>query len=146
MIPAPSENDGPDVHERYRIISSGRSSGIGGGRYYGYDTNLLTQVAENFRKCGYPVEHNEVHLRQGLFQDTLHIVEPVAFAHIDGDWYESVTTCLQRIEPHLVRNGVLVIDDYDHWSGCRKAVDEYFEDKRSRYRFIRRSRLQIVRK
>jgi hypothetical protein len=26
----------------------------------------------------------------------------------------------------LVKGGVLIIDDYGHWEGCRKAVDEYF--------------------
>lgn len=92
-----------------------------------------------------PVDANNTYLVKGLFQDTLHINEPVAFAHIDGDWYESVMVCLQRIAPHLVRGGVLVIDDYDDWSGCRKAVDEYFSDKQHLYTFIRKSRLHIVR-
>jgi hypothetical protein len=27
----------------------------------------------------------------------------------------------------LVKGGVLIIDDYGHWQGARKAVDEYFE-------------------
>lgn len=55
-------------------------------------------------------------------------------------------TCLQRIVPHLVQGGMLVVDDYDTWSGCRKAVDEYFADKRDRYDFVRRARLHIVKK
>ena len=82
---------------------------------------------------------------QGLFQDTLHPDGPVAVAHIDGDWYESVRTCLERIEPHLPVGGVFVIDDYEAWSGCRMAVDEYFADKRDRYTFESRARLHIVR-
>jgi O-methyltransferase len=28
----------------------------------------------------------------------------------------------------LNENGVLIIDDYGHWQGCRKAVDEYIEE------------------
>jgi asparagine synthase (glutamine-hydrolysing) len=55
----------------------------------------------------------------------LHVSEPVALAHIDGDWYRSVMTCLRRIEPNLVPGGTLVIDDYRAWSGCKRAVDEY---------------------
>ena len=145
MIPPPSAQDGPDVHERYRVIQSGRSTGIGGNRYYGYIQDLDAQVAENFRRLGVDPEANNVRLIKGLFADTLHVEEPVALAHVDGDWYESVMTCLQRIEPNLVPGGVLVIDDYDDWSGCRKAVDEYFEDKRDRYEFVRKSRLHIVR-
>jgi asparagine synthase (glutamine-hydrolysing) len=53
-------------------------------------------------------------------------------------------TSLQRIEPHLTQDGVIVIDDYYAWSGCRKAVDEYFSDKRDRYEFIRKARLHIA--
>jgi hypothetical protein len=145
MIPPPSEHDGPEVHERYQVIRSGRSKGIGGNKYYGYEENLLEKVSENFRRYGMPVEANNIYLIKGLFEDTLRIEEPVALAHIDGDWYHSVWTSLQQIEPFLSPQGVLVIDDYDAWSGCRKAVDEYFRDKRDRYEFIRKSRLHIVR-
>lgn len=146
MMPPPSDRDGTDVHERYEVIKSGKSAGINSEKYYGYEENLLEKVIENFRGHGVPVAANNVHLVKGLFQDTLHMNEPVAFAHIDCDWYESTLTCLQRIEPHLVRGGALVIDDYDAWSGCRRAVDEYFVGKEREYEFIRKSRLHIVRK
>ena len=145
-IPPPSEQDDADVHERYAVIQSGRSSGLNGQRYYGYRDNLLEQVTASFRRHGVPVEQHAVHLIRGLFQDTIHVDQPVALAHIDGDWYESVMTCLERIEPHLIDRGVLVIDDYDDWSGCRKAVDDYFRDKQDRYDFVRKARLNIVRK
>lgn len=146
MIPPPSEKDDADVQERYAVISSGRSSGLQGNKYYGYEDNLLDKVSGNFRRHGVSVEANNVHLVRGLFQETLHVNDPVALAHVDGDWFESVMTCLQRIEPHLTEDGVIVIDDYDDWSGCRKAVDEYFSDKRDRYEFVRKARLHIVRK
>jgi O-methyltransferase len=146
MIPSPSAQDGPDVHERYRVIQSGHSTGIGGNTYYGYIEDLQAQVAENFRRLGVDPDANNVRLVKGLFADTLRIDEPVALAHLDGDWYDSVMTCLQRIEPKLLPTGVIIIDDYDDWSGCRKAVDEYFEDKRDRYDFMRKSRLHIVRR
>ena len=146
MIPPPSTHDDQDVQDRYAVISSGRSKGLNGNRYYGYEDNLLDKVGSNFHRHGVPVDTNNVHLVRGLFQDTLRVAGPVALAHIDGDWYESVMTCLQRIEPHLIEKGVLVIDDYDDWSGCRKAVDEYFSDKRDRYEFIRKARVHILRR
>jgi Macrocin-O-methyltransferase (TylF) len=145
MIPPPSELDGADIHARYQTIVKGESSGIGGDRYYGYTDDLRHKVANTLRSFGLDLEACRIDLVQGLFQDTLQIDGPVALAHIDADWYESVRTCLERIEPHLSPGGVLVIDDYDHWSGCRKAVDEYFANKRDRYSFIRCSRLHIVR-
>ena len=146
MIPPPSTHDGPDVQERYAVIKSGQSRGLKGNRYYGYEDDLLTKVLDNFRRHDVPAETNNVHLVKGLFEETLRVDVPVALAHIDGDWFESVMTCLQRIEPHLAEDGILVIDDYDDWSGCRKAVDEYFSDKHDRYQFIHKARLHIVRK
>lgn len=144
LIPPPTDRDGPDVRDRYDVIKRGEARGVGGERYYGYEENLFETVTENFRTLGLPPEENTVHLKKGLFQDTLHVEEPVALAHIDGDWYESVMTCLRRIEPWLIPGGVLVVDDYHRWSGCRTAVDEYFSDKRDRYAFIERERLHIV--
>lgn len=145
LIPPPSEADGADVHARYGNIVKGESKGISGDRYYGYEDNLRDKVADTLRGFGLDLAERRIELIQGLFQDTLRVDEPVALAHIDADWYQSVMTCLERITPHLSPGGVLVMDDYDHWSGCRKAVDAYFADKRDQYTFIRRSRLHIVR-
>lgn len=145
MIPPPSQQDGADVHERYRVIQNGQSCGIDGNKYYGYEENLLEKVTENFHRHGVPVQSSNVHLIKGLFQETLQIDQPVALAHIDGDWYESVMTCLKQIAPRLVRGGVLIIDDYHDWSGCRRAVDEYFADRRAQFTFLQKARLHIVR-
>ena len=41
MIPAPSEQDGPDVHRRYEKIAGGEAKGVGGDTYYGYRDDLL---------------------------------------------------------------------------------------------------------
>jgi asparagine synthase (glutamine-hydrolysing) len=146
MIPAPSASDGDDARERYRVIASGKSKGIRGGEYYGYRQNLYEEVVHNFERHGLPVHENNVHFIKGLFEDVLHVSEPVALAHIDGDWYRSVMTCLRRIEPNLVPRGTLVIDDYRAWSGCKRAVDEYFADKAGSYIFRAMSRLHIVKK
>jgi len=32
----------------------------------------------------------------------------------------------------LKQNGVLVIDDYGHWEGARKAIDEYISENNIR--------------
>jgi asparagine synthase (glutamine-hydrolysing) len=144
-IPPPSEHDGPDVHERYQRIASGESVGIRGDKYYGYEENLFEKVKTTFYDYGLDLEDHNVHLIKGLFQEKLFVDEPVAFAHIDSDWYESVIICLQRIEPYLVKGGILVVDDYDRWSGCRKAVDEYFANRRAEFKFIKKARLHVIR-
>ena len=144
MIPEPSESDGPDVHKRYERIKGGGAKGVGGGTYYGYRDDLLIEVTESFARHGVPAEENNVELVKGLFQDTIHLDEPVAFAHLDGDWYESTMVCLERIAPLLVPGGRIVLDDYHDWSGCRDAVDEYFSG-RAGFRLERRAKVHVVR-
>jgi predicted O-methyltransferase YrrM len=124
MIPAPGENDGPDAHARYEVIRSGASAGLGDQTYYGYVENLQDQVQRNLETFGVDLARDRVALERGLFQDTLHPAGPVSFAHIDCDWYDSVRTCIERIVPRLSPGGILVFDDYNSYSGCRRAVDE----------------------
>jgi len=145
LIPPPSDQDDKAVHERYEIIKSGKAKGKNGAKYYGYENNLIDKVKNGFEKHGILLEENNIHLVKGLFEDTLNVTENVCLAHIDADWYESVMTCLNQIEPNLVSKGVLIIDDYYKWSGCKKAVDEYFKNKRNNYKFIHKSRLHIIR-
>ena len=144
MIPPPSEKDDADVQQRYETIRSGQSSGIGGAKYYGYENDLYGKVIASFEKFFLPLEANAIQLVRGLFQDTLRVEQPVALAHLDGDWYESTMTCLERIAPRLVPGGRLVIDDYDAWSGCRKAVDEYFATRGDEFTFERLARMHVV--
>jgi Macrocin-O-methyltransferase (TylF) len=143
LIPPPSEPDGPDVWERYRIISEGKSTGINGDPYYGYEADLLAKVTQTFRDFDLETERNRIQLIKGDYRDTLRLNQPVALAHIDCDWYESVLVCLNAIEPRLVRGGRLVLDDYDSWSGCRRAVDAYFADRHG-VRFVQKSRMHVI--
>lgn len=125
LIPAPTAEDTADVHARYQTIVAGKSAGIGGDRYYGYEENLLDKVTGNFAAFGIDLAARKVRLIKGLLQETMRIDGAVAFAHIDVDWYEPVKTALERIFPRLVVGGSIVFDDYYDWGGCRKAVDEY---------------------
>jgi Macrocin-O-methyltransferase (TylF) len=142
LIPPPSDKDGEDVHKRYEVIARGEA----GENYYGYEEDLDGQVRESFTRFGLPVEDNNVHLVKGFYEVTLNPSEPVALAHIDCDWYDSVTTCLSRIEPLLVPGGVMVVDDYHTWSGCKQAVDDYFADKQDEFTFRHGSRLHVERR
>jgi asparagine synthase (glutamine-hydrolysing) len=128
MIPPPTKDDTPDVHERYRHIVEGKSTGIGGDTYYGYQENLYDVVHANLARFGIDSEKQSVSLIKGLVQDTLHVDQPVAFAHVDVDWYEPVSTCLRRMFPELVVGGSIILDDYHDWGGCRKATDEYLRE------------------
>lgn len=53
----------------------------------------------------------------------------ISVLRLDTDWYESTKVELEVLYPNLAERGVLIIDDYGHWEGSRKAVDEYFSSK-----------------
>lgn len=125
LIPPPGEKDGQDSHKRFAEIASGKSPGIGGDVYYGYQEDLYEVVSENLRKYGLVPNSRDLFLIKGIFQDTLHVENPIALAHIDCDWYESVKTCIDRISPRLVAGGIVVFDDYSSYEGCKRAVDEW---------------------
>ena len=125
MIPPPTADDTEDVHARYRTIAGGQATGIGGDRYYGYTDDLYQVVQDNLASFGMDSEDHAISLIKGLVQDTLVVDGPVAFAHVDVDWYEPVKTCLERIFPRLAVGGSIVLDDYHDWGGCRKATDEF---------------------
>lgn len=144
-IPAPTEADGFYARLRYSIIRSGRSEGRRGQIYYGYEPNLQSFVEHSLQQFGLSLTGSQIHLVKGLYRDTLFPPDMVALAHIDCDWYESVRICLERITPVLSPGGLLIVDDYDYWPGCRRAVDEFFEDKHGQFLFVHRSRLHIVR-
>jgi hypothetical protein len=65
----------------------------------------------------------------GKVEDTIPETLPrkIALLRLDTDWYESTLHELNHLYPLLTEGGVLIIDDYGHWQGAKKAVDEYIE-------------------
>lgn len=84
------------------------------------------QVREAVLATGYPAER--IHFVKGDVCETIPTTSPerIALLRLDTDWYESTYHELVHLYPRLPQGGVLIIDDYGHWNGCRKAVDEYF--------------------
>jgi hypothetical protein len=35
---------------------------------------------------------------------------------------------MRHLYPRIQSGGVLIVDDYGHWQGARRAVDEYLEE------------------
>jgi hypothetical protein len=79
---------------------------------------------------GYPEQR--IHFVEGLVEDTLPAAAPeeIALLRLDTDWYESTKHELEQLYPRLAPGGVLILDDYGHWQGSRRAVDEYLAENR----------------
>lgn len=89
----------------------------------------IEDVRTNMRRTGYP--EDRIHLIRGVVEETIprHAPNQVALLRLDTDWYESTRHELMHLYPRVSPGGVLMIDDFGHWRGARRAVLEYFADQ-----------------
>jgi O-methyltransferase len=90
------------------------------------DTNILCkssldEVKTNIKKYTNILPNYHV----GDIIHTTVYPEKIAILRLDTDWYESTKFELDNFYDKVVPGGVVIIDDYGHWQGCRKAVDEF---------------------
>ena len=80
-------------------------------------------------------EFQKAHLRppivhKGWFKDLggEEVPEKIAFAFLDGDFYESIRDSLKLVLPRMQQGGVIIVDDYarEALPGAAKAVHEHF--------------------
>lgn len=125
-LPEPNKKDGAKALEYAQGRSSGKLEPIN------QCVGPLDDVKEIFFSI-LKIDENNIVIRKGWFQDTLPIAKneigPIAILRVDGDWYESTKCCLENLYDNVISNGYVIIDDYSHWEGCKKAVEEFFEDR-----------------
>ena len=68
-------------------------------------------------------------IHKGWFNrvEATEVPAPVAFAFLDGDYYDSIKSSLSLIESKLASGAIIVVDDYtnDSLPGAARAVDEW---------------------
>lgn len=89
----------------------------------------IEEVKENLRMTRYP-ESNFLFVK-GKVEETIPKIVPekIALLRLDTDWYISTKHELEYLFPLLSQGGVLIIDDYGHWAGAKKAADEFFKTR-----------------
>jgi hypothetical protein len=119
-VPEPGEHD-HDVFGSHadEYFDAAVESGV-------FDHLPIEQVRRLLEATGYPPER--FHFVEGKVEDTLpeHAPETVALCRLDTDWYESTIHEMEHLYPRIPAGGVLLVDDYGHYLGAKKAVDEYF--------------------
>lgn len=116
-LPEPSEYDISYKEER-------GEKGMG----LGYEEKVRELLFKKLK-----LDNKVIHLVKGWFNDTLPIhkndIGKIALLHLDCDWYESVKFCLEELYDSVIEGGFIFIDDYGHWGGCKKAVDEFIKER-----------------
>jgi len=121
-MPAPGEEDFHAASGKSAQDLLSKSTKLSEVRAYA----PIEEVRRNLESTGYPPDH--IHLVEGMVEKTIphHAPEEISILRLDTDWYSSTKHELTHLFPRLSRNGVLIVDDYGHWAGAKKAVDEYF--------------------
>lgn len=90
----------------------------------------LQVVKKNVFSVGYP-KKNFIFVK-GKIENTIPKIIPnkIAILRLDTDFYSSIKHGLIHLFPRLSKGGVLIIDDYEYWSGAKKAVDEYIKQNK----------------
>jgi O-methyltransferase len=87
----------------------------------------LNEVQRNIQSIS---SRQRFHYQDGLVEDTIPATAPqqIALLRLDTDFYASTRHELDHLYPRLSKGGVLIVDDYGHFLGARKAVDEYIAE------------------
>ena len=76
---------------------------------------------------------NDIYFIKGKVEETLNvkqnIPDKISLLRLDTDWYSSTKKELEVLYEKVSPGGVIIIDDYGHWGGAKKAVDEFFKGK-----------------
>ena len=126
-MPRPGPDDQDSPYDGYSLESKWRRK-----RRSGWASVSEDSVRAAMESTGYPPER--IHLVPGMVEDTLPAEAPATLGllRLDTDWYQSTRHELVQLYPRLAEGGVLIVDDYGHYAGARKAVDEYFEERGER--------------
>ena len=127
-MPPPTREDVFSAYDGYSPMRHWRRrADRGDARESAWHFVSAGEVRAALLSTGYPA--GRVHLVEGRVEDTLPARAPdsIALLRLDTDWYESTRHELEQLYPRLSPGGVLILDDYGHYEGARRAVDEYFD-------------------
>jgi O-methyltransferase len=85
----------------------------------------LTEVKSNFLK--YELLDEQVVFLEGWFKDSLPAapINKLSLIRLDGDMYESTIQSITALYPKLSEGGYIIVDDYNAFEACQKAITDY---------------------
>ncbi|MDD1419088.1 TylF/MycF family methyltransferase [Dolichospermum sp. ST_sed1] len=99
--------------------------GLAAAKYVGRCVGAEEKVREAMEIAGFANENYII--RKGWFQDSFQAPLPqaVSLLHIDADWYDSVMLSLNTFYDLVPEGGIIILDDFGHWEGCREAFYDF---------------------
>ena len=117
----PSKEDGIFAHEKFKELQTGEDKS-------NWCCADLNDVKSNINLSEYPNE--KLHYVKGKIEDTVPgtIPDEISLLRLDMDWYSPTIHALTYLYPKVQSGGVIILDDYGHWDGCKQAVDRFVEE------------------
>lgn len=121
-LPSPSKKDGQKAEEYWKSTEGSDHPNVA-------RCVADAEVVRAFLYQSLRIPPEQVVFHEGWFQNTLPLSEEalrqIAVLRLDGDWYDSTRICLEHLYDRVSPGGVILLDDYFCWEGCRKATDEF---------------------
>lgn len=97
-----------------------------GKTYWAYADRA--DVTANMLSTGYP--EGLLTFVEGMVEETIPATAPgaISLLRIDTDWYASYRHVLNALYDRVSPGGIVIFDDYGHFGGARKAVDEFLAE------------------
>lgn len=127
MVEPGEEDQDPSGHSAHEVWKSL----VREDNKSGWCVSSLAEVKKNLESTNYP--SNLLNFVEGKVEDTIPKNKPtdeIAMLRLDTDWYESTRHEMNNLFPQLVQKGIIIIDDYGHWLGAKKAIDEYVDQNK----------------
>jgi len=106
---------------------------------------LVGKIFGSEEKCrnGFVVNNittNNLYIVKGYFENTIpqaiNNFNNIILLRLDADWYEATYFLLDKLYDRVVKGGIVIIDDFYAYIGCRKAVIDFFNDKKIQLPYI----------
>ena len=62
-------------------------------------------------------------------------ISKISILRLDMDWYAPTKVALEKFYNKIHKGGILIIDDYGHHNGAKRAVDEFISENKIKINF-----------
>ncbi len=92
------------------------------------------------------INNNDIQLIKGDVKETIRNFgdKDISILRVDCDWYEESKVTLETLYPRIALGGLVILDDYGHHTGQRRAADEYFSNIPIKFTHVDYSCVTIV--